>query len=79
MFSRIIEGRGDIAVGALLVTPERQKLVDFSDPVVAGVKEIVVTGPQSPALNTLDDLSGKEVFARKLQPLGTPSDAERKV
>jgi hypothetical protein len=52
MLSRLVEGRGDIAVGALLVTPERQKLVDFSDPVVVGVKEIVITGPQSPALNT---------------------------
>ena len=82
---RIIEGRGDIAVGALLVTPERQKLVDFSDPVVAGVKEIVVTGPQSPALNTLDDLSGKEVFARKssshwehLQTLNAKFESEHK-
>jgi membrane-bound lytic murein transglycosylase MltF len=85
MFSRIIEGRGDIAVGALLVTPERQKLVDFSDPVVAGVKEIVVTGPQSPALNTLDDLSGKEVFVRKssshwehLQTLNAKFESEHK-
>jgi membrane-bound lytic murein transglycosylase MltF len=65
MFSRLVVGRGDIAVGALLVTPERQKLVDFSDPVVVGVKEIAITGPQSPALNTLDDLSGKEVFTRQ--------------
>ena len=65
MFSRLVEGRGDIAVGALTITPDRLKLVDFSDPLVQGVKTIVVTGPQSPTLNTLDDLSGKEVFTRQ--------------
>lgn len=65
LFSRLVEGRGDIAVGALTVTPDRLKLVDFSDPLVQGVKTIVVTGPQSPTLNTPDDLSGKEVFTRQ--------------
>ena len=64
MFSRLAEGRGDLAVGALTITPDRQKLVDFSDPLVEGVKSIAVTGPNSPALTTLDDLAGKEVFAR---------------
>ncbi len=65
MFSRLVAGKGDIAVGALTITPDRLKLVDFSDPLVTGVKTIVVTGPQSPTVNTLDDLSGKEVFTRQ--------------
>jgi len=39
--------------------------VDFSDPLVTGVKEIAVTGPGSPELHSLEDLSGQEVFARK--------------
>ncbi len=64
MFSRLAEGRGDLAVGALTVTPDRLKLVDFSDPLIEGAKSIAVTGPDSPALTTLDDLAGKEVFAR---------------
>lgn len=64
MFSRLVEGRGDLAVGALTVTPDRLKMVDFSDPLVRGVKAIAVTGPHSPVLNTLDDLAGKEVFVR---------------
>ncbi len=64
MFSRLAAGRGDIAVGALTITPDRLKLVDFSSPIATGVKEIPITGPQSPPLNSLDDLSGKEVFAR---------------
>jgi membrane-bound lytic murein transglycosylase MltF len=61
----LLDGRGDIAAAALTITPERRKLVDFSDPVVSGVKEIVVTGPRSPALTTIDDLSGKEVTTRR--------------
>jgi membrane-bound lytic murein transglycosylase MltF len=85
IFSRLVEGRGDIAAAALKITPERQKMVDFSDPLVVGVKEVVVTGPQSPALSTLDDLSGKDVFVRKssshwehLQALNAKFESEHK-
>jgi membrane-bound lytic murein transglycosylase MltF len=65
IFPRLTAGRGDLAVGTLLITPERLKIVDFSDPLVTGVKEIAVTGPGSPELHSFDDLSGQEVFARK--------------
>ncbi len=58
-------GIGDVAVAALTVTPERQKLVDFSEPTARGIKEIAVTGPASPRVDTLDDLSGQEVFVRR--------------
>ena len=64
LLSRLAEGRGDLSVAALTITPERQKIVDFSDPTVSGMKEIVVTGPNSPTINTIDDLSGQEVFVR---------------
>ncbi|HKV98168.1 MAG TPA: lytic transglycosylase F [Vicinamibacterales bacterium] len=59
------DGRVDIVAAMLTVTPERQKLVDFSDPTRTGVNEVVVTGPGAPALATVDDLSGKEVFVRQ--------------
>lgn len=66
LLSRLAEGKGDLAVAGLTVTPERQKIVDFSEPTtVAGISEIAVTGPQSPELHSLDDLSGKEVFLRQ--------------
>lgn len=55
----------DILAGGITVTPERQKLVDFSDPTYSNVNEIVVSAPNSARLSTLDDLSGKEVFVRK--------------
>jgi membrane-bound lytic murein transglycosylase MltF len=60
----LVEGRGDIAASNLTVTEERRKLVDFSDPVVTGVSEIVVTGPGVPAPLSLEDLSGKEIVVR---------------
>ena len=61
----LVEGKGDIAAANLTVTPERQKLVDFAAPILTDVREVVLTGPQSPAVATLNDLAGKEVFVRK--------------
>ncbi|HKT33583.1 MAG TPA: lytic transglycosylase F [Nitrospira sp.] len=65
LIARLLEGRGDIAAGILTVTPERLEQVDFGTPFFRGVKEIAVTGPNSPELASVDDLSGKEVFVRK--------------
>jgi membrane-bound lytic murein transglycosylase MltF len=61
----VADGRADIAAAALTVTPERQKLVDFSQPTRTGVDEIVVTGPGAPSIASLDDLAGRQVFLRK--------------
>ncbi len=60
----LVEGKGDVAAASLTVTPERQQEVDFAEPVARGVSEIVVSGPKSPALKSLDDLAGQEVFVR---------------
>src|SRR6266403_2998205 len=59
------DGRGDIAMGNLTVTPERLKLVDFSDAAMKGVAEIVVTGPGAPSIGAVEDLAGQEVYIRK--------------
>ena len=50
--------RGDIAAATLTVTASRAQRVDFTDPVVAKVNEIVVSGPGAPNVRTLDDLAG---------------------
>ncbi len=63
--SALLEGRGDIAAAGLTVTPERLKLVDFSDPALKNVSEIVVSGPASPPIASVDDLSAREVYVRK--------------
>ncbi|MFZ1416314.1 MAG: lytic transglycosylase F [Defluviicoccus sp.] len=61
----LVAGKGDIAASNLTITKERQKLVDFSTPVYRNVSELVVSGPTSPAISTVADLAGKEVFVRK--------------
>jgi membrane-bound lytic murein transglycosylase MltF len=66
LIAGLAEGRGDIAAGNLTATEERLKLVDFAAPEDRKpVRELIVTGPASPALATLDDLSGKTVHVRK--------------
>jgi membrane-bound lytic murein transglycosylase MltF len=64
LIPRLLAGHGDIAAAALTVTPERQKQVDFSDPAATGVREVLVSGPTGPAVASVDDLSGKEVYLR---------------
>jgi membrane-bound lytic murein transglycosylase MltF len=61
----LVDGMVDMAAGSLTITPERQRLVDFSDPTRANVNEIVVTAPGTPALSSVDDLSGRRVFVRR--------------
>jgi membrane-bound lytic murein transglycosylase MltF len=62
----VVDGLADIAVGNLTVTPERQKTVDFVSPAsVRTVDEIVVTGPASPPLASLEDLAGRTVHVRR--------------
>jgi membrane-bound lytic murein transglycosylase MltF len=58
-------GKGDIAASSLGVTEERRKLVDFSAVMVPNVTVLLVSGPTSPAISSVDDLAGKEVFVRK--------------
>ncbi len=60
----IVEGRGDLAVANLSISPERLQIMDFSIPTYEDVEQILATGPASPQLNSLDDLSGQEVWAK---------------
>jgi membrane-bound lytic murein transglycosylase MltF len=65
MIPYLLEGRGDIAMGNLTITPERLKQVDFTYPTARNVKEIVVSGPGAEPIATGEDLAGKEVYVRK--------------
>jgi len=61
----LLEGRGDIAAANLTITPERKRLVDFSAPMLEGVREILVTGPAAPEIETVADLRGERVYVRE--------------
>jgi membrane-bound lytic murein transglycosylase MltF len=85
LIQRLVDGYGDLIIADLVVTPEREKVVDFSEPMWRGVKEIVVTGLSGPQIATLDELAGKEVFVRRtssyyehLQGLNKRFASERK-
>jgi len=61
----LLDGRGDIIMAHMTVTPERLRTVDFTTAWIAGVDEIVVTSADGPVINTVDDLSGQQVFVRE--------------
>jgi membrane-bound lytic murein transglycosylase MltF len=61
----LLEGIGDIAAGNLTITPARQKNAEFSAPHLTGVDEIIISGPAAPPINSIEDLSGKEIHVRK--------------
>jgi membrane-bound lytic murein transglycosylase MltF len=65
LISGLLEGRGDIAAAGLTITPGREEQVAFSAPLLRDIREVVVTGPESPPIASLDDLEGQEVFVRK--------------
>lgn len=61
----LLEGKGDIAVGNLTITDERLEQVDFSEPFLTDVKEIVITNSKIPPLKSIEDLSDQTVHIRK--------------
>ena len=66
MVPDLLAGLGDVIAAGFTITADRDKVLDFAIPSnTKPVSEIVVTGPQSPNLTTLDDLAGKDVFVRK--------------
>lgn len=57
----LVEGLGDVAAGGLTITPEREQVVAFTEPYLAGVAQIVVANHHAPALASIEGLSGKLV------------------
>jgi len=67
LLPNVSQGLADVGIGNLTVTDERLKEVDFvpGDEGRRTISEVVVTGPKSPELKSLDDLSGKKMHVRK--------------
>ena len=64
LYPSLASGKVDMVAAMVTVTPEREKLVAFSEPTRTNVNQVVVTGPGAPPISSLDDLAGKEVFVR---------------
>jgi membrane-bound lytic murein transglycosylase MltF len=62
----VAAGLGDIAAGNITATEKRREIVDFVVPDDSRpMRELIVTGPKSPQIASLDDLSGKTIHVRK--------------
>ena len=64
LLKSLIEGRGDIAAAGLTITPEREAIIDFTNPLTKEISEVLVTGPSAPDIASIDDLSGKMIYVR---------------
>ena len=58
-------GYGDIVAANLTITPDRSQDVDFTDPYLWGIKEVLVSKKSIKGTNKLEDLSGKRIHVRK--------------
>jgi membrane-bound lytic murein transglycosylase MltF len=63
--SSLKEGKVDLVMAQVTIRPEVQALADFTNPTRTNVSEVVVTSPSAPPIASADDLSGKDVYARK--------------
>jgi membrane-bound lytic murein transglycosylase MltF len=59
----LLQGVGDLIATGAIVTPERERQFDFTAPIATGIEQVVVTGPTGAAIEKIEDLSGKEVYA----------------
>ncbi len=58
----LLNGYGDVVASGLTVTPERANLVDFTQPYIKNVQEILVSHSGIPAPKTIEELSGKQII-----------------
>ncbi len=65
LLASLIEGKGDIAAANLTITDKRrQQGIAFTDPLLENVRELLVSGPLSPKVESAADLGGQRVFVR---------------
>jgi membrane-bound lytic murein transglycosylase MltF len=61
----LLEGRGDIVAAGKLATEWRKEQVDFTIPTQTNISSVIVTGPGVPPLNSVQELSGRDVYIRE--------------
>ncbi len=57
-------GLGDIAAGDITAAAARQMGADSSEPLLRNSEEILVSSPNAPAVSTIEDLAGKEIYVQ---------------
>lgn len=61
----LVEGRADLAIANLTMTPDRLAVVDFSEPTLKSVRELIVTHRDHPELRNLENLAGRQIMVRR--------------
>ena len=64
LLAQLAAGRGEVAAAGLTLTAARQEEAAFSAPYLTNVRELVVTGPASAELVSVEDLAGRRVVVR---------------
>ncbi|MBW2192368.1 MAG: transporter substrate-binding domain-containing protein [Deltaproteobacteria bacterium] len=64
LLQSLADGQGDIAAAGLTITPQREKIVKFTDPYIPDVAEVVVLNKDVKGIRALDDLAGRRVYVR---------------
>ena len=61
----LVDGYGDIAAAGLTVTPKRREQVDFTNPYLTGIDEVLVVHKAVAPIQDIAALSGHSVFVRR--------------
>lgn len=61
----LLQGNLDMIAGDLTITDKRDEHMTFTRPLLKNINEVIVTGPASPPLNAISDLSAKEIVVRE--------------
>jgi membrane-bound lytic murein transglycosylase MltF len=63
MLSKLANGYADVA--GTIAQREQVAQVDYTEPLIPDAKGVVVTGPASPPISRLEDLSGHQIYVRQ--------------
>ena len=58
-------GRWDVSIGSMTITPEREKVLDFTPPYYYSLAQFAVRADLKDSIKTFDDLAGKTVCVAK--------------
>ena len=65
LLTKLNEGFGDIIMGNLTITENRLEQVDFSDPFMTDVNEILITPKSYKTLHSVEEIAGIEIYVRE--------------
>ena len=60
----LLDGHADLIAADLTITEGRREVLQFSRPTLRDISEVLITGPASPDIQSIDDLSGEEIVVR---------------